>query len=114
MEISAEQLDGSITRIKLAGRLDIEGTSAVETRLAGYMAVNKGAFILDLADVSFLASIGIRAILLNAKAVQRRGGSLVLLDPAPEVAKVLSLAGIDTLIPVCSGLDAARAAVSSS
>jgi anti-anti-sigma factor len=110
MEISTERLEGDITCIRLVGRLDIRGTAAIEDRLAALLAGVQGGCILDVARVTFLASIGIRAILINAKALQRRGGRLVILDPIPDVAQVLSITGIDTVIPVCLGMEAARAA----
>jgi hypothetical protein len=48
---------------------------------------------------------------MNAKAVERRGGRLVLLDPDPNVRTVLETASIHELIPVCDSLDDARAKV---
>ena len=62
--------------------------------------------------VNFLASIGIRTLLLAAKAVSGRGGKMVLVNPDANVTKVLEMAGIDSLIPICRSLDEARTAVS--
>jgi anti-anti-sigma factor len=49
--------------------------------------------------------------LLGAKAVQRRGGTFVLLNPADEVEKVLEVTGVTDLMPVFHDNDAALAAV---
>ena len=111
MEINAEKLDGGITKVRLAGRMDVQGTSAIETRFTAYTVADKGAVVVDMADVTFLASIGIRALILAAKALQQRGGRIALLNPDAAVRKVLEMAGVDSLIPVCDSLDAARAAV---
>jgi anti-anti-sigma factor len=111
MDISAEQVEGGITCIRLSGRMDIQGAQAVETRLAAHLAAKSERFVLDLAGVTFLASIGVRAILLSAKALRGRGGRLAIIDPVPEVAKVLSLTGVGELVPICEGMEAARDAL---
>jgi anti-anti-sigma factor len=109
MEMHAEGLDDKVLCIRLAGRFDIQGTQQFETRLAAHMTTKGKNFIVDLSRVTFLASIGIRALLSAAKAAKLRGAKVFLLDPIPEVAKVLSSVGVDTLIPVCTGIDSARA-----
>ena len=111
MQIDAEKLDGGITKVRLAGRMDIQGTSAIETRFTAYTVADKGAVVVDMAGVTFLASIGIRALILAAKALQQRGGRIALMNPDAAVRRVLEMAGVDSLIPVCDSLDAARAAV---
>jgi anti-anti-sigma factor len=56
--------------------------------------------LIDLTEVSFLSSIGIRLLLINAKSVQRGGGKLVLLGAQPSVLEVLEVAGVMKLFPV--------------
>lgn len=111
MEIEAQALEGDITRIRLSGRMDIQGVQQIDVKLAGHTAVNDGRFVIDLSAVDFLASIGIRSLVSTAKAVQKRGGKLVLLGPGEGVSRVLSMAGIDTIIPVCADLTSARDAL---
>ena len=52
-----------------------------------------------------------RAIVMGAKASRLRGGKLVLLAPAANVEQVLTIAGIDTLVPIYHDIDAAILAV---
>lgn len=111
MQIESQTLDGGILQIALTGRMDIQGTQDIDIRFSGYTA-NQKAVIVDMAAVSFLASIGIRTLLLTAKAVSGRGGKIALLNPDANVTNVLEMAGIDSLIPVCRSLDEARATVS--
>lgn len=111
MELKTEVIEGGITAIRLNGRMDMRGAQEIDIKFAGATAVNQGAFIVDLSQVDFLASIGIRTLLLSAKAVKARGGRLVLFKPTELVAGVLEMAGINDIIPVFHELDAARAAV---
>ena len=110
MQIEAETLSGGITSIKLAGRMDVQGAQEIDLKFTGYTA-KQTAVIVDPSGVSFLASIGIRTLLLAAKAVSGRGGKIVLLNPDDNVTKVLEMAGIDTMIPISRSLDDARSAV---
>jgi anti-sigma B factor antagonist len=68
--------------------------------------------VVDLAGVTFLASIGIRTLLLGAKAVQRRGGCLILLNPVDEVQHVLEVMGMTDLMPIFRDSEAALAVAS--
>ncbi len=111
MNIEAENLDNGILKLALSGRMDVQGTQEIDLKFTGHTA-NRKAVIVDLSAVSFLASIGIRTLLLSAKAVTGRGGRMVLLNPDANINSVLQMAGIDTLIPICRSLDEARSAVS--
>ena len=71
------------------------------------------AVIGDLSAGPFMASIGIRSLVLSAKALERRGGKMVLLNPDPNVRSVLATASIDQLIPVCDSVEEALAKVAS-
>ena len=110
MNIESENLNDDVRKIALAGRFDIEGAQLIDLRFSG-MTANQKAVIVDMAGVNFLASIGIRTLVLAAKAVAQRGGKMVLLNPDGNVTKVLEMAGIDALIPISRSLEAAQAAV---
>jgi len=112
MEINAERLDGNIQKITLAGRMDVQGTQEIDMKFNGHTA-NQTAIIVDMSAVDFLSSIGIRTLLLCAKAVTKRNGKMVLLNPDESVTHILQMAGIDTLIPIHRSLEDARKAVTS-
>jgi|LNFM01.1.fsa_nt_gb anti-sigma B factor antagonist len=111
MELDAEDLGDGITLIRLSGRMDVEGTSKIETPLAARAVHDRGAAIVDLVAVDFLTSYGIRALMLTAKALRARGGRMVLLSPNTLVRRVLETAGVDQMIPVFDSLQDARAGV---
>ena len=113
MEIQFTTMDSGTRLIKLMGRLDIVGTGEIETRFAGFCSGEKVGVIVDLSQVDFLASIGIRLLVLTAKSVSRRGGKMVLLSATPDVANVLDLAGIPSIIPMYSQLESAEAVLRS-
>jgi len=111
MQIQTIILDNGIKLIKLDGRLDLPGVMEVDLKFTASAASEKAGVVVDLAQVPFLASIGIRMLLASAKAVQKRGGKMVLLNPQPMVSEMLASAGINTIIPMHTDLDAACADV---
>lgn len=108
MQISSEEMPGGITRVELEGRMDIAGAAAVDMKM-NLLAGSAKKLLIDLKKVEFLGSMGLRSIVIPARAVHSRGGKVVLFAPNEMVESVLKTAGIDTLIPVRHDLDAAIA-----
>ncbi len=113
MRLESELLDDQILRIVLDGRLDVEGTQAIDMKFTALTATKPAAILVDMTGVSFLASIGMRTLLSCAKAASNRGGKMVLLNPQPMVKAVLDRSGVAKLIPVyddsAAAMDALRA-----
>ena len=99
MEIVTSQDQGATARVSLKGRLDIVGAEVIALPLAT-LAGSKQGLILDMSGVSFVASIGLRHLVQTAKALSRRGGRLVLLNPTEMVAEVLTTSGLTDLLPI--------------
>jgi anti-anti-sigma factor len=111
MTISTETMEGGITRVLLDGRLDIQGAAAIDLRM-NVLAGSSKFLLVDLSNVSFLGSMGLRSIVVPAQAVRRRGGKVALFGPVPMVEEVLKASNIHEVIPIFHDLDAAVAALS--
>jgi anti-anti-sigma factor len=110
MKIEKETFDRGIVKVKLAGRMDAQGTEEIEQKLMDYAGTQRSV-IVDMNGVEVLTSMGIRTLVLVAKAVSRRGGKMVLLNPEANVRKALEAACLDNLIPIHQSLEEARSAV---
>ncbi len=106
--IVVTDLANGISEVKVSGRLDIKGVFAVEDGFAA-VAEQKKEVVVDMSDVTFLASLGIRILVLNCKALAAKGGDMVLLNPQEGVERVLKSAGIDQVIKIFSSRDEALA-----
>lgn len=69
--------DGSAATVTMTGRLDTAGAKVVARPLAT-LSGSKSALFLDMAAVTFLASSGLRQLVLATKALARRGGRLMV------------------------------------
>jgi len=110
MPIAMEELEGGVTKVILDGRLDIEGAAAVDMRM-NVIAGTKKAVLLDMQNVSFLGSMGLRALVAPARAIKGRGGKMVIFGPNEMVEKVLKTSGVDAMIPIHHDLSSALAAL---
>ncbi len=112
MSISFSDVGQDLRRIVITGRLDIPGTDSVAAKLEELTAAPKKGVVVDLSSLRFLASIGIRALITSAKAVQQRGGRMVLVVGSNEsVTMSLEATGVNDLIPMFkSDAEAERAA----
>jgi anti-sigma B factor antagonist len=110
MDMDVEEIEGGITNVVLRGRLDTAGAGAIDLKF-NVIAGAKRAVVVDLSNVAFMASLGIRLLVMGAKTITRKGGKLVILSPDENVHAVLKTAGIDQLIPIMFDRSAAIEAV---
>jgi anti-sigma B factor antagonist len=109
MQVIATTLPGDILRLDLIGRLDIDGTREAEEAMPPMVHTRRVNLLVNLSQVSFMASVGLRLLLTLSMAQDRLGGRVVLALPRGIVRTVLDTAGIDQLMPVHDSLDAAEA-----
>ena len=111
MAIRYEDVNENFRRIFLTGRLDTAGSERIATEFTVLAASATRGVVVDLTDVTFLSSMGIRALISAAKAQQARGGRVVLYVAGNDVVgRTLEATGIDELIPTFEdAADAERA-----
>jgi stage II sporulation protein AA (anti-sigma F factor antagonist) len=97
----AIQDEGSAATVTMTGRLDIAGSEVVALPLAT-LSGSKSTLFLDMAGVTFVASLGLRQLVSAAKTIGRRGGRLVLLNPSAVVTEVIELSGLSNLLSIGS------------
>ena len=110
MDMDVQEIDGDVTNVVLRGRLDTAGAGAIDLKF-NVVAGAKRAVIVDLSGVDFLASLGIRLLVIGAKAVKNKGGKLVILSPDANVLGVLKTSGVDQMMPILFDRNDAIAAV---
>jgi anti-anti-sigma factor len=99
MKLDIATIENGITKVSLSGRLDIDGALKIDSEF-NKIAEEKKNVLVDLSEVTFLASLGIRTLITGAKATANNGGRMVLLNPQPNVEKVLRTSRVDTVIPI--------------
>ncbi len=105
-----QDLPDGVTRVTLDGDLDARGAGEIDLQFQAIVA-SRSKVVVDLSQVGFLASIGIRTLIQGAKANAGKGGRLVLMNPSEAVWKVIVTCGADAVLPMAHGQDAAFAAL---
>ena len=111
MRMVTEEVAPGVTKANLTGRLDIGGSQEIDLAFNA-LAGSQRALIIDLSQVDFIASLGLRLLIVGARTMQRKGGRMVLLAPPIAVEAVLISSGTDNVVPIWRHLDDAIAAVS--
>lgn len=108
MDWTITDLGNGVTRLVISGRMDIKGALEVDPVFTK-LAEENANVVVDMADVSFLASLGIRTLVVSCKTLAAKGGNLVLINLQPGVEKVLKTSGLHAMIPIVPDMDAAQA-----
>ena len=107
----AVQEDAGLTRIVLVGKLDMKGAEQIDLKFTAVAGVRPRVAV-DMEGVDYIASMGIRTLVMCGKAAAQRGNKLVIFGCSESVAKVITTSGLDQSIPVASDWQAARALLS--
>lgn len=89
--------------LKLKGRMDATWSDHVAHALAECVRGGQHRLIVDMAQVEYISSAGIRVLVLYAKQLRVIQGRLSVVNASDIVRKVLVLAGLDTLLFAQSG-----------
>jgi anti-anti-sigma factor len=100
MEIQVVELDSSVTGVRLAGRLDAPGADLIGIKFSAAVASPGRHAVVDLSEVSFLASMGIRLLISTARAVHLKGARMVLYGAQEPVRSVLEETAVDQIVPL--------------
>jgi anti-anti-sigma factor len=100
MQMTVTEIAGSAVELGLAGRLDTAGVDTVETRFNAAAIAADRHTLVNMAEVGFVSSMGVRMLLTAAKALKLRHRRFMLVVPPGAVREMLETAAIDTLIPM--------------
>ena len=89
------ETDDGRARVALSGELDISSAARVEEQLATVQAESPELLVLDLRELQFMDSTGLRLI-VRADEAARAGGTRFVIVRGPEaVQRVFQIVGLD-------------------
>jgi anti-sigma B factor antagonist len=87
-------------RVKLRGRLDTPGVDRVEAKFTSAVVPEARNTVVDLSEVSFIASMGLRMFIGLAKALKRSNAKMVLFAPQSQVNDVFNTVVMREIVPI--------------
>lgn len=94
-----ERQDGKATVLQVSGRLDHSTVAEVDQKLTATVAASQ-AVVVDLADLSYISSVGLRILLQAAKQAQAAKRPFALAGLQPPVKEVFRISGLDTILTI--------------
>lgn len=98
--MTVSEVAGRATCVRLNGRLDAAGADQIGVRFSAAVASAGRPALIDLADVSFIASLGIRLLISTARSMASKGQPMVLYGASELVRCVLDDVALDQIIPI--------------
>jgi anti-sigma B factor antagonist len=108
MELSDSKRSGTVI-VSVKGRVDASSSSALEQRLLRLIKAGERQIIVDCADLDYISSAGLRALLVAVKQLNTTGGKMALGALKADIHEVFDVAGFSSILPIHPNVDAALA-----
>jgi anti-sigma B factor antagonist len=95
LAINIEKLK-RVVLITVGGRIDSTNASELDDVLKESLNEGQNNLIVNLDEVEYMSSAGLRALVSALRESKKKRGDLVISAPSPRVAEVLELAGLTT------------------
>lgn len=102
-----EQRRADTLILQPTGRLDSLTSQDLQTELSQRIGSGDTAILLDLKDLEYISSAGLRVLLLAGKELKAKNGQLSLCALKENVREVFEISGFISLFPVHSSVDEA-------
>ena len=89
-----------VTLIEVIGRIDSMNATELGATLNDQIAQGSKQIVLDLSQVSYMSSAGLRELVAAYRKVQGETGDLRLAQPSSRVQDVLEMSGLDTIFQI--------------
>jgi anti-sigma B factor antagonist len=106
MKITEREHNG-ITVFTLEGRIDTEGAAEMDQTLQAATSDGKHKMVLQMAEVTYISSAGLRTLADVVSRNREQGGDLKLVGLTPKVMRVLRIIGFDRFFAVHEHLEGA-------
>lgn len=100
------QLVGRVQVVRPIGRLDSVGAPELEQTLRDLLSKGHTTLLLDLGQLDFISSAGMRVVLMAGKELRARHGRLALTGVHGMVREIFDVSGFLSLFEVASDVEA--------
>ena len=95
-----ERAENGVTVFVLEGRIDTQGAVEMEQALQAAVSQGKHRMVLDMAEVRYISSAGLRTLADVLTKNKNAGGDLKLAEPSLRVMRVLQIIGFDNFFSI--------------
>ena len=106
MDISEDRKADAVI-LALSGKLDATTAKTFEDRILGVINSGTQRLVVDLSQLDYVSSSGLRVFILAAKRLQTVDGKIVLCSMKDHVRQVFDLAGFSSMLSIYGSRDEA-------
>jgi anti-anti-sigma factor len=106
MDISEERKADAVV-LALSGKLDATTAKTFEDKILGVINSGTQRLVVDLSQLEYVSSSGLRVFLLAAKRLQATDGRIILCGLQDHVRQVFDLAGFSSILSIYGSPDEA-------
>lgn len=99
MKVEKEKT-GSVMVLEISGKLDAVTAPDLEKEIVGLIEGGDVQLCLDLSDLMYISSAGLRVMLMAAKKIRQKEGKIVLCALQDQIREVFDIAGFTPLFPI--------------
>jgi len=107
MEIKSTKKQ-SYTLIGIEGRLDAASAVDAEKQILALITDSDKKFIINLSELRYISSAGLRTLLVAAKEIKAKDGALVVCSMIESVKKVFDISGFSSILDLAETVQAAE------
>jgi anti-sigma B factor antagonist len=104
MEIT-EQKTADVVTLRLSGKLDTTTAKTFQEKILAQIESGDRRFIIDLAQLDYCSSAGLRVFIVASKRLSSTNGKMVLCGLKDPVREVFDIAGFSAIFSVCGSHD---------
>jgi anti-sigma B factor antagonist len=100
--------------VRVAGEADMSHEEELRAELRKAVGANAEGIVVDLTECEFIDSTGVRALLLSREAQESEKGpdSVAVAASSEQIIRILSVMGVDRVIPIRPTVEEAAGALS--
>lgn len=106
MEIT-ERRTADIVTLSLSGKLDTTTAKTFEAKILAQIESGDRRFVIDLAQLDYVSSSGLRVFVLAAKRLDGGNGKMVLCSLQDPVREVFDIVGFSSIFSIYGSYDEA-------
>ena len=101
MAVETKQLESGYAVVTVSGRLALGGeTEKLNAAVNGLLQKEQKRFILEISALDYVDSSGVGMLVSCLTNVRKAGGELKLVGANPRIKRILSMTGVDSLMPM--------------
>lgn len=100
--------DGNDMVVSILGRMDAVTAPDFDQKVGNWIADGEKRFVVDLSELEYISSAGLRSMLSMAKKLKQNQGALALCGLKGVVKEVFDVSGFSSIFNICVNVVEAR------